>query len=151
VFDLQAAVAESLGLQPKDGVRASELMMRRYYWAAKAVTQLNQILLLNLEERIAGGAEPPRVAVNERFLDRSRPDRGGRRRALRLRQPEAILETFLLYATVQWAQGPVQPHPARALQRPSGDGRGAGAPIRSTARSSWPFCTLPRARPTRCG
>ena len=26
--------------------------MRRYYWAAKAVTQLNQILMLNIEERV---------------------------------------------------------------------------------------------------
>ena len=54
VFDLQTAVAESFGYKPRhDGQRvlASELM-KRYYWAAKAVTQLNQILLLNIEERL---------------------------------------------------------------------------------------------------
>ncbi|MDB5890723.1 MAG: UTP-GlnB, partial [Polaromonas sp.] len=58
VFDLQTAVAESFGytsvLAEDTGRlmrRASEALMRRYYWAAKAVTQLNQILLLNIEER----------------------------------------------------------------------------------------------------
>ena len=44
VFDLQNAVAESFGFQHRladDGrvmLRASEVLMRRYYWAAKAVT-----------------------------------------------------------------------------------------------------------------
>ena len=55
VFDLQTAVAESFGYrsQAPDGsrlpMRASESLMRRYYWAAKAVSQLSQILLLNIE------------------------------------------------------------------------------------------------------
>ena len=45
VFDLQTAVAESFGYSSEspDGtglpVRASEALMRRYYWAAKAVAQ----------------------------------------------------------------------------------------------------------------
>ncbi|MBT9486222.1 MAG: nucleotidyltransferase domain-containing protein, partial [Rubrivivax sp.] len=51
VFDLQTAVAESFGLKPQRGQRNSEALMHRYYWAAKAVTQLNQILMLNIEER----------------------------------------------------------------------------------------------------
>src|SRR5690606_18577309 len=54
VFDLQSAVAESFGYQNTPALRASEALMRRYYWAAKAVTQLNQILMLNIEERITG-------------------------------------------------------------------------------------------------
>ncbi len=54
VFDLQTAVAQSFGYQASGGQRASEVLMRRYYWAAKAVSQLNQVLLLNLEERING-------------------------------------------------------------------------------------------------
>ncbi|HRD96553.1 MAG TPA: nucleotidyltransferase domain-containing protein, partial [Rubrivivax sp.] len=46
VFDLQTAVAESFGYKPtpSSGQRSSEVLMHRYYWAAKAVTQLNQIL-----------------------------------------------------------------------------------------------------------
>ena len=37
VFDLQTAVAQSFGLVGERGQRASEALMRRYYWAAKGV------------------------------------------------------------------------------------------------------------------
>ncbi|HVK33474.1 MAG TPA: [protein-PII] uridylyltransferase [Burkholderiaceae bacterium] len=96
VFDLQTAVANSFGLKPLSGQRVSELLMRRYYWAAKAVAQLNQILLLNIEERILGSEALPMRPINERFFDRSglievaSDD-------LYKREPHAILETFLLY------------------------------------------------------
>jgi len=56
VFDVQTAVAETLGLQATGtGVhmrRASEYLMQRYYWAAKTVTQLNTILLQNIEAQL---------------------------------------------------------------------------------------------------
>ncbi len=106
VFDLQTAVAESFGYQAqldeqgrlkRGTLRTSEMLMRRYYWAAKAVTQLNQILLLNIEERLAP-ATPPMRPVNERFWDK-----GGKLEVasdeLYQQQPHAILETFLLYTT----------------------------------------------------
>ena len=48
VFDLQTAVAESFGYKATKGQRVSEVLMKRYYWAAKAVAQLNQILMLNI-------------------------------------------------------------------------------------------------------
>ena len=105
VFDLQNAVAESLGLRQRAGadgralLHAGEALMRRYYWAAKAVTQLNQVLLQGIEAhlRAARGerASKPR-RVNPRFLDRdglleiAADD-------LYQRQPHAILETFLLF------------------------------------------------------
>ena len=96
VFDLQTAVAESFGLKPQGGQRNSEALMHRYYWAAKAVTQLNQILMLNIEERIAGSEHLPMRPVNARFLDR-----GGMlevaRDDLYQSNPHAILETFLLF------------------------------------------------------
>jgi [protein-PII] uridylyltransferase len=103
VFDLQTAVAESFGYrsQAPDGsrlpMRASEAMMRRYYWAAKAVSQLSQILLLNIEEALNPSAHEPRP-INERFFEKSglievaSDD-------LYLKDPHAILETFLLYQT----------------------------------------------------
>ncbi len=109
VFDLQTAVAESFGygLQADEGNkrlrRPSEVLMRRYYWAAKAVTQLNQILLLNIEERLNPNTYPLRP-INERFFDKSglldvaTDD-------LYLREPHAILETFLLYETTAEIQG----------------------------------------------
>ena len=43
--------------------------MKRYYWAAKAVAQLNQILLLNIEERLNPAAAEPRP-INERFVEK---------------------------------------------------------------------------------
>jgi [protein-PII] uridylyltransferase len=96
VFDLQTAVAESFGYQSTRGQRASEILMRRYYWAAKAVTQLNQILVLNIEERINGSQDAPMRPLGEKFFDR-----GGSLEVasddLYQRDPHAILETFLVY------------------------------------------------------
>ena len=109
VFDLQTAVAESFGYTGKaeDGSRlprrASESLMRRYYWAAKAVTQLNQILLLNIGERLNPNDYPLRP-VNDRFYDKA----GMLEVAsddLYLREPHAILETFLLYETTRGIKG----------------------------------------------
>ena len=101
VFDLQTAVAESFGYrsQAPDGsgqpLRASETLMRRYYWAAKAVTQLRQILLLNIEDRLNPSKHEPR-RINKRFLDKA----GMIEIAsddLYQHDPHAILETFLLH------------------------------------------------------
>jgi len=52
VFDVQTAIAGTLGLVSHDGRRPSELLMQRYYWAAKTVTQLNTILLQNIEAQL---------------------------------------------------------------------------------------------------
>jgi [protein-PII] uridylyltransferase len=52
VFDHQTALAEQLKLKPTRNKRASEVLMRRYYLSAKAIWQLNSILLANLSERI---------------------------------------------------------------------------------------------------
>jgi len=56
VFDVQTAIAGTLGLSASgDGPnarRASEFLMQRYYWAAKTVTQLNTILLQNIEAQL---------------------------------------------------------------------------------------------------
>jgi [protein-PII] uridylyltransferase len=96
VFDLQTAVAESFGYQGTRAQRASEVLMRRYYWAAKAVMQLNQILMLNIEERIEGSQDAPMRPINDKFLERA----GMLEVAsddLYQRDPHAILETFLVY------------------------------------------------------
>ncbi|MBK0393344.1 [protein-PII] uridylyltransferase [Ramlibacter sp. CrO1] len=109
VFDLQTAVAETFGYRnvttPEGRLvqRASEQLMKRFYWAAKAVTQLNQILLLNIEERlIPGGGDPE--PLNARFLNK-----GGMLEVvddgLYQREPQAILETFLLYQTTMGIKG----------------------------------------------
>ena len=96
VFDLQTAVAESFGYVGSRAQRASEVLMKRYYWAAKAVTQLNLILMLNIEERIEGSQDAPMRRINDKFLER-----GGMLEVvsddLYQRDPHAILETFLVY------------------------------------------------------
>jgi [protein-PII] uridylyltransferase len=104
VFDLQTAVAESFGYQSTRAQRSSEVLMHRYYWAAKAVAQLNQILLLNIEERISGSETAPMRSINPRFLDR-----GGMlevaRDDLYVAEPQAILETFLMFEQTPGIQG----------------------------------------------
>jgi [protein-PII] uridylyltransferase len=96
VFDLQTAVAESFGYRALGAQSASERLMRRYYWAAKAVTQLNQILMLNIEERVTGLQDAPMRPISDKFLER-----GGMLEVasddLYERDPHAILETFLVY------------------------------------------------------
>src|SRR5690606_36912226 len=85
---------------------ASEALMKRYYWAAKAVAQLNQILLLNIEERL-GDTEPGVMRLrplNERFFDKA----GMLEVAsdnLYVQQPQAILETFHIYQTTVGIKG----------------------------------------------
>jgi [protein-PII] uridylyltransferase len=104
VFDLQTAVAESFGYKATKAQRASELLMHRYYWAAKAVTQLNQILMLNIEERINGNETAPMRPITARFFDR-----GGMLEVahdtLYLNNPHAILETFLVFQQTPGLQG----------------------------------------------
>ena len=69
--------------RPTKAQRSSEVLMHRYYWAAKAVTQLNQILMLNIEERIVGSEAKRRCRpITGRFLDRGRRARSRARRAL---------------------------------------------------------------------
>jgi [protein-PII] uridylyltransferase len=114
VFDLQTAVAHSFGyaaspaapaaaVGPRTVIRPSEALMRRYYWAAKAVTQLNQILLLNIEERLNPSTHTPRP-INPRFNEKAgmvdvvSDD-------LYQREPHAILETFLVYQTTVGIKG----------------------------------------------
>ncbi len=103
VFDLQTAVAQTFGADRGGQIRPSEALMRRYYWAAKAVTQLNQILLLNIEERLNPSTHIPRP-INARFSDKA----GMIEVAsddLYQREPHAILETFLIYQTTVGAKG----------------------------------------------
>ncbi len=135
VFDLQTAVAESFGYVSSTGaVRASEALMRRYYWAAKAVSQLNQVLLLNLEDRLYPSKQEPR-AINERFNDNA----GMIEVAsddLYLRQPQTILETFLLAQTTPGIKG-LSSRTLRALYNARGvmDGKFRKDPVnRATFR-----------------
>ena len=104
VFDVQSALALQLGFADTAERRASEVMMQRYYRTAKAVTQLNTIVLQNLGARLAPLAERETTLLNERF--------GARGELLEAldeslfeRQPSAILESFLLLMQHQELRG----------------------------------------------
>ncbi|HUG78175.1 MAG TPA: [protein-PII] uridylyltransferase [Burkholderiales bacterium] len=115
VFDLQGALAVQLGHTDTVQRRASEALMQRYYRAAKAVTQLNAILLQNLEARLLPQADEAPRALNERFHIRGElleiADE-----ALFVRQPTTILESFLLLMQHQELRGMTAPT-LRALYR----------------------------------
>ncbi|HZV66807.1 MAG TPA: [protein-PII] uridylyltransferase [Telluria sp.] len=70
VFDVQTPIAEAFGLknvgEGLNARRASEYLMQRYYWAAKAVTQLNTILLQNIEAQLFPQPCVP-APINQRF------------------------------------------------------------------------------------
>jgi [protein-PII] uridylyltransferase len=94
VFDLQAPIAATFGFENTESRRASEYLMQRYYLAAKAVSQLNTILLQNIE--IVLFPKPLQAKpLNERFnevnglIDMVDDD-------LFEKRPSSMLEIFLL-------------------------------------------------------
>jgi len=108
VFDLQNSVAERMEITPKAGRRASEVLMQRYYRAAKAILQISSMLLANLEPRLFPSSVLPTAAeprqINEEFqetyglLEMRDPD-------LFTRQPAAMLRAFLTLQEHQELRG----------------------------------------------
>ncbi len=93
LFDLQAPVAQVLGLGREDARRSSEELMQRYYWAAKAVTQLRTIVLQNLRGALMPARDAAGEPIDDEFrnlhglLDVTDPD-------LFDRHPASILRAF---------------------------------------------------------
>lgn len=104
VFELQTALAETFGYRSTQEKRASERLMRRYYWAAKAVTQLATILIQNIEAQLF-----PRASGVTRQLSKHFVEKQGMLEIVDdnvfQRAPNAILEAFLLYAQVRGIKG----------------------------------------------
>jgi [protein-PII] uridylyltransferase len=67
VFDHQIEIARSLKLKGKAGMAPSDLLMRRYYLAAKAIWRFNQILLANLFDRITPRSERKPRRIDDDF------------------------------------------------------------------------------------
>lgn len=101
VFDLQTALAKAMGISGESSRLASEAIMRQYYWAAKAVTQLNDVLLQNIEALLfpqeSKTTHPIPGVGNEGFIERqgvldiTDPQ-------LYQKDPGQILRTFLVFA-----------------------------------------------------
>jgi [protein-PII] uridylyltransferase len=68
VFDHQIEIARQLKLEGKSGMAPSDLLMRRYYLAAKAIWRFNQILLSNLSVRITPDSERKVRKLDDDFV-----------------------------------------------------------------------------------
>src|SRR5258708_330147 len=68
VFDHQIEIARSLKLEGPAGMAPSDLLMRRYYLAAKAIWRFNQILLSNLFARITPEEERKVRKLHDDFV-----------------------------------------------------------------------------------
>ena len=96
LFDYQTVIAEKLGYTDTPTRRASEQLMQEYYRVAKAITQLNTVLLQNLGAAIyPAPAEQVPQAINERF-QKTRQLLDVVHEEVFNETPGAILETFLL-------------------------------------------------------
>ncbi len=67
VFDHQIEIARQLKLKSSAGMAPSDLLMRRYYLAAKAIWRFNQILLANLFDRITPETERSITRLDDDF------------------------------------------------------------------------------------
>lgn len=94
VFDVQTALARELGFVDTPTRRASEQLMQRYYRAAKAIRQINVILLQNLHARLF----PGEVAVQPLDANFQAVDEllDVRDEELFAREPGTMLEASLL-------------------------------------------------------
>jgi [protein-PII] uridylyltransferase len=115
VFDFQNALAEQYGFADSADRRGSEWMMQRYYRAAKTVTQLNAIVLQNLEALLVPQPGAKARPLNERFRVRGELLEAVEENLFE-RQPTAILESFLLLMQHQELRGMTAPT-LRALWR----------------------------------
>lgn len=93
VFDHQIEIARQLGLAGRTGMAPSDLLMRRYYLAAKAIWRFNQILLANLFDRITPAAER-RIAVLDEDFQVVNVNLELRDEQLFEKRPGMILEAF---------------------------------------------------------
>ncbi|MCM8596572.1 [protein-PII] uridylyltransferase [Accumulibacter sp.] len=95
LFEYQTSLAERLGFVANETRRASEQLMQEYYRRAKAVTQINAIVLQNIGTALfpSPDSSPQPISADFRkvheFLDIGDE-------ALFANRPSAILEAFLL-------------------------------------------------------
>src|SRR5690606_3721818 len=67
LFDLQPSLAAVYGFTATKTRRPSEILMQRYYWAARVVNQLNTILLQNIEELLFPLPDDQAKAIDDDF------------------------------------------------------------------------------------
>ena len=98
LFDVQEALAARLGYKATGLMRASEALMKRYYWNAKSVVQMSIIQLQTISDRLVGGsalATPVRLSADFLALGDEMDIAGD---DVYEKDPKAILRTFHVFA-----------------------------------------------------
>src|SRR5690606_10544317 len=110
LFDLQPALAAIYGFVAGAGRRPSELLMQRYYWAARVSSLLSTLLIQSLAERASAREDEPVLRLDDDF-DLRRGQLDVRRDDGFLRNPALLLRVFLV-----WQQSAAQELSARTLR-----------------------------------
>ncbi|MEE8327686.1 MAG: HD domain-containing protein, partial [Nitrosomonadaceae bacterium] len=95
LFDYQTLLAKEYKIADKPPRRAGELLMQRYYRAAKSVTQINTILLLTLRAEIFPDTNVTPVILNKYFQKRGELLEIRDENIFR-KEPSVILESVLM-------------------------------------------------------
>lgn len=99
LFDVQEDLASRLGYRPTGLMRASEALMKRYYWHAKSVVQMSVIQLQTISDRLFGSfSRATPVRLEPAFIARGDEMDVVSDRVYKS-DPNAILRTFLVFAT----------------------------------------------------
>ena len=149
VFDHQIEIARQLKLKGAKALAASDLLMRRYYLAAKAIWRFNQILLANLFARSCRASERKIATLDADFRAGRLNARPPRRDALRA-QPGQDPRGLPAPAGRPRHREPLG---RRRCARSRARCRGSTAPsarTRRTAGASWRSCAASASR-GRCG
>ena len=115
VFDYQTELATELKLEGSKTKLPSEVLMRRYYLTAKAIWQMNSILLPTLLERISQRRKDEVKKINDEF-DVVNGNIAARDEKIFNRDPRAIFRAFLALQSVKEAEF-FEPETLRALWR----------------------------------
>ncbi|NYT60937.1 [protein-PII] uridylyltransferase [Alcaligenaceae bacterium] len=95
LFDLQPGLAAVYGFEATKNRRPSEILMQRYYWAARAVSQLNIILMQSIEELLFPAPNEPLHIIDDDFC-MVRGRLGIRREDSFARNPALLFRAFLV-------------------------------------------------------
>ena len=115
VFDYQTELAKELKLEGSRTKLPSEVLMRRYYLTAKAIWQMNSILLPTLLERISQRRKDQVRKIDDEF-EVVNGNIAARDEKLFKRDPRAIFRAFLALQSVKEAEF-FEPETLRALWR----------------------------------
>ena len=115
VFDHQNALAKELKLEGTKSKLPSEVLMRRYYLSAKAIWQMNSILLPTLLEHISQRRKDHVLPIDEEFVLEN-GNIAARDVKIFRQDPRAIFRAFLALQSVHEAEF-FAPDTLRALWR----------------------------------